>query len=124
MEVLPYLPDIEGIWNAEVHYIQSGEENMSVAVDTSVDSLVYEHIPLGDVACSAIYLPKEGDTHFVDARISLGSDEVASLSGDYRNTEEGALDMIAEPEPSATQSGQRFIPDQLITLPMATWTAK
>lgn len=116
MEVLPYLPDIEGIWNAEVHYIQSREENMSVAVDTSVDSLVYEHIPLGDVACSAIYLPKEGDTHFVDARISLGSDEVASLSGDYRNTEEGALDMMLNLNHLPLNLVNGFIPDQLITL--------
>lgn len=72
MQVLPYLPDIQGVWDAEVHYVQTDKENLSVAVETSVDSLVYEHSALGDVACSAIYLPKEQDAHFVDAPCVVG----------------------------------------------------
>lgn len=116
MQVLPYLPAVEGIWDAEVHYIQSDKENMSVAVETSVDSLVYEHIPLGNVGCSAIYLPKEGNTHFVDARVRLNDNEVATLSGDYRSTEEGLLDMMLSLNHLPLALANGFIPDQLIAL--------
>ena len=116
MQVLPYLPKVEGIWDAEVHYIQADEEHMSVAVDTSVDSLVYERIPLGDVACSAIYLPMEGNTHFVDARLSLNDNEVMALSGDYRNTEEGTLDMMLNLNNLPLNIANGFIPDRLIAL--------
>lgn len=116
MGVLPYLPKIEGWLNAEIHYMQSNDKNLSVAVETSVDSLVYEKNPLGDVACSAIYLPKDNDVHFVDARISLDNEEVAALNGDYRNVEEGSLDASLSLTHFPLKLANGFIPDKLVAL--------
>lgn len=117
MQVLPYLPDIKGIWDAEVHYMQSDADNMSVAVETSVDSLVYEHVPLGDVGCSAIYLPKGDGTHFVDARVSLDDEEAIALNGDFRSGEEdGVLDMMLSLSHLPLSLANGFIPDHLIAL--------
>ena len=92
MQVLPYLPDIEGILDAELHYIQADRNSLSVAFETAVDSLVYEHTPVGDIACSGIYLPKEDNARFVDARLSLDEGEVVALSGDNHNTGGGLED--------------------------------
>lgn len=116
MQVLPYLPDIEGILDAELHYIQADRNSLSVAFETAVDSLVYEHTPVGDIACSGIYLPKEDNTHFVDARLSLDEEEVVALSGDYHNTGDGLLDMTLGLKHFPLKLANGFIPDRMVTL--------
>ena len=115
MSVLPYLPDIKGIWSADLHYIQTAD-NLSVAVETSVDSLSYENAPIGNVGCSGIYLPKENNTHYVDTRFTLNDKEVAALSGDYHNDEQGALDMVLALTDFPLMVASGFIPDQMAAL--------
>ncbi len=114
MTILPYLPNISGIWNAECHYMEN-EDGQSFVVETSIDSLRYERNPFGNVACSAIYLPEEDGVHFINASISRNEQEIVEISGNYHTAGDGMLDMnlILSHFPLALTNG--FIPDRLIT---------
>ena len=115
LKVIPYSPNIKGIFSTDLHYIQSGDER-SIAVEASVDNLRYENSAIGNLACSAIYLPKEDNTHFVDARISLDGDEVASLTGDYKSAENDNLDALLSLNHLPLKMVNGFIPEHLMAL--------
>ena len=88
--IIPYMPDIAGVINAEVHYVEAGKQ-MQVSADMSVNKLAYNRQPLGNWALSAVYLPKETGEHRIDGFVTLNDSEVISLSGSY-------LSAVAEEE--------------------------
>ena len=101
-----HLADIKGIFSTDLHYIQSGDER-SIAVEASVDNLLYENSAIGNLACSAIYLPKEDNTHFVDARISLDGDVLTITTTSGTNlifTYKGVVESPATNEAAAANN--------------------
>ncbi len=80
--VVPYMPDIAGLIDAEAHYVQTGEE-MQLAADIRVDSLAYNRQPLGDWGVSAVYLPQEDGAHGINGYVTIDDTEVVSLDGSY-----------------------------------------
>ena len=84
--IVPYMPDIAGVINAETHYVQPYDGISLASVEASVDSLSYNKEPLGDWAVSAVYLPKEKEEHCIDGYILRNGDEVASIGGSYFST--------------------------------------
>ena len=80
--IVPYMPDIAGIINLETHYVQT-EESDQIALETSIDSLVFEKQPMGDWALSAVYLPKQSGVQSIDGFLMRNDKEIASLSGSY-----------------------------------------
>lgn len=115
LKVIPYSPNMKGILNTDLHFIQEGN-NRSIAVETSVDDLQYEGSMIGNISCSAIYLPKENNMHFMDARISLDGNEVASLTGDYKNVGEGDLDALLSLSHLPLKIVNGFVPEHMIAL--------
>lgn len=115
-QALPYLPDVKGVWNAEMHYLQTFDDKLSVAVETSVKSMSYAGMPIGDVACSGIYLPKDNDTHFMDVRVLLDEQEVAVMNGDYQNVNDGVLDMALTMNHFPLKLVNGFIPERMVVL--------
>ncbi len=115
LKVVPYFPNIKGVFNTDLHYVRSGG-NRSIAVEASIDTLQYENSMIGNIACSTIYLPEENDTHFVDARISLDEKEVVSLIGDYKNMENDNLDMLLSLDHLPLKVVNGFIPDHMMAL--------
>ena len=116
MSVIPYAPRLTGMLGADAHLIQT-EEDLSVVAELQVDDMAYEEAPLGDIGLSAVYLPNDDGTHFVDTRVSRNETEIAALSGAYKDTGEGGhlqanLDLTDFPLTMANG----FVPDHLATL--------
>lgn len=115
LQVIPYMPDITGILNSEIHYQKSGEQ-MSLVAETSLDSLSYEKSLIGNISNSTIYLPKDQVTHYVDTRFAKDRDDIFVLRGDYKDLEEGILDMDMTLEHFPLNMVNGFIPDRLVSL--------
>ena len=116
MSVIPYAPRITGMLAADAHLIQT-EEDLSVVADLQVENMAYENAPLGNIGLSAVYLPNEDGTHFVDARVARNDAEVLALSGAYKDVEGGQhlqADLTLSDFPLALANG--FVPDHLAAL--------
>ncbi len=114
--VIPYAPHITGFLQADAHLIQTPQD-LSVVAEIAVNDMTFEGAPLGLVGLSAVYLPNEDGTHFIDTRISQNETEVAALSGSYKEEEgegliEADLDLIEFPLSMANG----FIPDKIAAL--------
>ena len=55
-KVLPYFPEITGLFSAEAHYVQT-EKDLQLSVESSIDELTYERQRIGDVTLSNISSP-------------------------------------------------------------------
>ena len=86
--VIPYMPDISGIINAEAHYVQTGQTDM-ISLENSVDQLAYNGIALGDWTLSAVYLPKQSGEQSINGFITRNKQEIASIDGSYFPSDEG-----------------------------------
>ena len=115
LQVMPYMPDIAGVLDSEIHYIKSGEQ-MSLVAETSIDSLSYEQCLIGNISNSSVYLPKDKVTHYVDTRFVKEGKDIFVLQGDYKDVEEGLLDMNMTLEHFPLNMANGFIPDQLVGL--------
>lgn len=80
--IVPYMPDIAGVINTEIHYVQAGQSDQ-IAMEASIDSLEYENQPMGNWALSAVYLPKQTGEQSIDGFVMRNDKEIASLNGSY-----------------------------------------
>ena len=53
--VLPYFPEITGLFSAEAHYIQT-EKDLQLSAEASIDELTYERQRIGDITLGATWL--------------------------------------------------------------------
>lgn len=81
--IVPYMPDIAGLIDAEAHYIRT-DLQMQVAADMQVDSLAYNRYPMGNWGITAVYLPQEDGSHGINGFVSHNNAEIISLSGTYK----------------------------------------
>lgn len=84
--IIPYMPDIAGFINAEMHYIQT-EEDMQVSAEMSVNQLAYNKQAMGDWGMSMVYLPQTDGTHRIDGFMTLNEQEIVTLNGSYRGAQ-------------------------------------
>lgn len=78
----PYSPSIGGLLNASIKY-NVQDSTFFVASEIGIDSLSYEHNPIGSLALFANYLPGSGKSHQLDARLEHNKKEVLSAKGTY-----------------------------------------
>lgn len=57
--IIPYMPPVEGVINAEAHYVQQKENMFMTALETDISRLAYSGKPLGNWTMSGVYLPME-----------------------------------------------------------------
>jgi hypothetical protein len=113
LSVLPYTPDVSGIMNGDFHVIQTKDE-VSVSSSLSVDNMVYEHCPMGNVSSEFVYMPKSDGSHYVDGILMSDGQKVATLTGTYKSAGEGYLDAKLGMERTPLSLVNGFIPNQLI----------
>lgn len=88
--IVPYMPDMAGLINAETHFVQPLEGVSMASVEAAIDSFKYNKENLGNWKLSAVYLPKENREHCIDGFITRNDEEIASLNGSYfTESEEG-----------------------------------
>lgn len=82
--IIPYMPPVEGVINAEAHYVQQKENMFMTALETDISSLTYSGKPLGNWTMSGVYLPMENSGHHVDGYITRNGSTLAEINGQYR----------------------------------------
>lgn len=115
LAVLPYTPAMSGILNGDYHLIKTNED-MSVSSNMSIDNLVYEHCPMGNLSTEFVYMPKSDGSHFVDGILYDDGRQVATINGTYRSEGDGHLDAKLGLQRLPLSLVNGFIPDQIIGL--------
>ena len=69
LSVIPYTPDVRGMLNGDVHFVQT-DEAVSVSSDLAIQNLVYEKCPIGNLGTEFVYMPKNDGAHYVDGILS------------------------------------------------------
>lgn len=115
--LLPSLPDIGGMFNAEAHLIQE-EGSLQLAADVQLDSLRYEQNRIGDIAVGAVYLPgmDAASNHYLNAFLSHDGKEILAVEGEYDTKDDGYLDADVALSDIPLRLANGFIPDQLAAL--------
>jgi hypothetical protein len=113
MAVIPYAPKVTGVMNGDFHLIQTKDE-LSVASDISVDKMTYEDCPIGDLSTEFVYIPKGDGTHYVSGSLSIGDNEVGTITGSYNPKGEGTLDATAKLDRLPLNIINGFIPDRIM----------
>ena len=115
-EVLPYLPQLTGLFTVEGNYIQTADA-FQVAAEADIDSLTYEGRPVGDLGAGVTWLPDSGESHFLSAYLACDDRQVATVEGrlgDAQGTDAFALDASFERLP--LEVANAFVPDGMVTL--------
>jgi len=120
LSVVPYTPDISGMLNGDVHFLQTDDQvSFSSALD--IHQMAYEKTPMGDIGTEFVYMPKTDGSHYVDGILKHNGEEIAVVSGTYYNKggselseDEGYLDAQVDMARTPLSLLNGFIPDQII----------
>ncbi len=116
MDLLPYMPDIRGLLDCDAHLVITNEKEMSVGLEASVEGLVYEDTPMGNMGAELTYLPNADGSHYVDALLTYEDEEVLTLSGTYSPDEGGCINAEAQLHRLPLALANGFIPDKMAEL--------
>jgi len=115
--VLPYFPEITGLFSAEAHYVQT-EKDLQLSAELSIDELIYERQRIGDVTLGATWLPGEQGKQYLNAYLNHDQVEVLLADGKLIPTGTGkdSLEVNMELDHFPLRVANVFVPDQMVTL--------
>lgn len=115
--VLPYFPELTGLFSLEAHYIQT-EKDLQLSAEASIDELTYERQRIGDIALGATWLPGEQGKQYLNAYLNHDQVEVLVADGKLLPTRTGkdSLEVNTTLEHFPLRVANAFIPDQMVTL--------
>ena len=115
--VLPYFPEVTGLFSLEAHYIQT-EKDLQLSAEASIDELTYERQRIGDIALGATWLPGEQGKQYLNAYLNHDQVEVLVADGQLLPTRTGkdSLEVNTTLEHFPLRVANAFIPDQMVTL--------
>ena len=115
--VLPYFPEVTGLFSLEAHYIQT-EKDLQLSAEASIDELTYERQRIGDIALGATWLPGEQGKQYLNAYLNHDQVEVLVADGKLLPTRTGkdSLEVNTTLEHFPLRVANAFIPDQMVTL--------
>lgn len=115
--VLPYFPEITGLFSLEAHYVQT-EKDLQLSAEASVDELTYERRRVGDLALGATWLPGEEGQQYLNAYLNHDKVEVLMADGKLVPSATGKdnLEVNTTLEHFPLRLANAFIPDQIVTL--------
>lgn len=115
--VLPYFPEVTGLFSLEAHYIQT-EKDLQLSAEASIDELTYERQRIGDIALGATWLPGEQGKQYLNAYLNHDQVEVLVADGNLLPTRTGkdSLEVNTTLEHFPLRVANAFIPDQMVTL--------
>lgn len=118
---LPFMPDISGFLQGDVHYMQS-DSTTTVSAEMLVNKMAYNGVPLGDMGMNGIYFPNADASHYVDCIVTKDGEEIVLLNGKYRDENGQAKidgDMTLQRVPFSLLNA--FMPDGLFALSGYAW---
>ncbi|WP_455962778.1 translocation/assembly module TamB domain-containing protein [Bacteroides bouchesdurhonensis] len=115
--VLPYFPEITGLFTAEAHYIQT-EKDLQLSAEVDIDELTYERQRIGDITLGATWLPGEKGKQYINAYLNHEEIEVMVADGKLIPTSTGkdSLEINTTLEHFPLRVANVFIPNQMATL--------
>lgn len=115
--VLPYFPEIAGLFSLEAHYVQT-EKDLQLSAEASIEELTYERQRIGDVTLGATWLPGERGKQYLNAYLNHDNVEVLLADGKLMPTQTGkdSLEVNTTLEHFPLRIANVFIPDQIVTL--------
>lgn len=115
LAIIPYAPNITGTMNGDFHVIQTTED-MSVSSDVSINNMVYEKMPMGNLSSEFVYMPKSDGSHYINGTLSSDGEQVAIIGGTYSPNGEGSIDAEMTLDRAPLRFVNGFIPDQIVGL--------
>ncbi|MDD3039322.1 translocation/assembly module TamB domain-containing protein [Bacteroides sp.] len=115
--VLPYFPEMTGLFSAEAHYIQT-EKDLQLSAEASIDELTYERQRIGDITLGATWLPGDLGKQYLNTYLNHEKVEVLVADGQLIPTRTGkdSLEINATLEHFPLRIANVFIPDKMATL--------
>lgn len=116
-EVLPYLPDLSGLFSAEANYVQTAT-SLQVSAEANIDELTYERQRIGDVALGVTWLPGERGKHYISTYLTHEGEEILMADGSLHPSVTGkdSIEVNAIMEHFPLKIANAFVPDQVVTL--------
>ncbi|MBR6031416.1 MAG: translocation/assembly module TamB domain-containing protein [Bacteroidaceae bacterium] len=91
-QALPFMPDISGFLEGDVHYMQV-DSSATVSAEMLVQKMKYNGVLLGNIGLNGAYFPNADASHYVDGIITKDGEEILLLNGKYQEKDgQGRLD--------------------------------
>jgi len=117
---IPYVPHITGLLDGDYHLMMNQDKQISVASDMQVKDMTYEGSPMGNISTEFVYLKREDDTQAVEGTLLQNGNEIATISGSYRNKKVTGGNEYLDATLTLTQMPLNlingFVPDHLLGL--------
>lgn len=115
LSVVPYTPEVSGMMDGDFHIVQTAND-LSVSSNLSVNNLIYEKSPLGNLSSEFVYMPKSDGSHYVDGILNHNGHDVATIVGTYQSEGKGLLDVDLGLARTPLSLLNAFLPAQLLGL--------
>ena len=112
---LPMLPRIGGQLNGDFHLTVNEHDQISVATDMEVESMLFDDIYLGNLGTELVYLQREDNTHAIAGSLLCDGEEIGMLEGEYRERSE-ELDATLQLTHTPLSLLNGFFEDQILCL--------
>lgn len=118
LDALPYIPEMAGMLDAELHYIEHAEEN-NFSGTLLIDDFVYEGYPLGNIGMEAVYLPTIANEHIVSLQLMQANEIIATADGTLATgispQESDSLSANIQLEHFPIHMANAFLPRDIVT---------
>ena len=81
-QALPFMPDISGFLQGDIHYMQA-DSTTTVSAEMLVQKMKYNGVLLGNIGMNGVYFPNADESHYVDGIITKDGEEILLLNGKY-----------------------------------------
>lgn len=115
LSVIPYAPDVAGIFNGDFHAVKTTEA-LTVSSSVTVNDLAYQGSRMGNIGLEFVYMPKDDGTHQVNGFLLSDGRQVATIDGTYNSAGKGMLDARLGLLRTPLSYINGFIPDHIIGL--------
>lgn len=115
--VLPYLPEISGLFSAEAHYIQTAT-SLQLSTEATIDELAYEHQRIGDITLGATWLPGDRGEHYINSYLTHDGIEILLADGALHPASDGKDSVVVNTtlEHFPLKIANAFVPEQMVSL--------
>ncbi|MDR2764103.1 MAG: translocation/assembly module TamB domain-containing protein [Tannerella sp.] len=86
---------VRGMADVSLRYVPA-DRNGLIAMDASVDNLIYRNGRVGEILMSGVYLPADSGEHHVDLHFFHEEKEISTLSASCFSEQDGRLDGVFE----------------------------
>ncbi len=83
--MLPFAPEMKGMLNGDLAFIQKMDTTFSVAGNVGIDSFIYESTDMGKIDADLTYNPTPEGGHHIEATLQRNDIDIATVNGIYHD---------------------------------------